>query len=166
MGLWVDMTRLLHHPRSRTHAASSTLNHGFFPNLQILRHAIVSCFILVMYVCCFILFSHLRHGIVSYFILDVCLAQYVCCFIFFVPFAVSLECCNSCDGILLSIVISNAGTDFNSNLLIQCLEFVFSNLFKISDMMVFVCWRLGMTTVLNLQFSYIVMHNFFLKLLT
>jgi len=48
VGLWVDMTRLLHHPRSRTHAASSTLNHEFFPNLQILRHAIVSCFILVM----------------------------------------------------------------------------------------------------------------------
>ncbi|XP_039819503.1 uncharacterized protein LOC120681903 [Panicum virgatum] len=48
VGLWVDMTRLLHHPRSRAHAASSTLNHGFFPNLQILRHAIVSCFILVM----------------------------------------------------------------------------------------------------------------------
>jgi len=80
---------------------------------------------------------------------------------FFVPFAVSLECCNSCDGILLSIVISNAGTDFNSNLLIQCLEFVFSNLFKISDMMVFVCWRPVMTTVLNLQFSYIVIHSFF-----
>ena len=80
---------------------------------------------------------------------------------FFVPFAVSLECYNSCDGRLLSIVISNAGTGFNSNLLIQSLEFVFSDLFKISDMMVFVCWRPGMTTVLNLQFSYIVMHDFF-----
>ena len=78
VGLWVDMTRLLHHPRSRTHAASSTLNHGFFPNLQILRHAIVSCFILVMYVCCFILFFPMRHGIVSCFIFDVCFAQYVC----------------------------------------------------------------------------------------
>jgi len=53
---------------------------------------------------------------------------------FFVPFAVSLECCNSCDGILLSIVISNAGTGFNSNLLIQSLDFVFSDVFKISDM--------------------------------
>ncbi|KAG2577874.1 hypothetical protein PVAP13_6NG128903 [Panicum virgatum] len=84
-GLWVDMARLLHHPRSRTQAASSTLNHGFFPNLQILRHGIVSCFILVMYVCCFILFSSLRHGIVSCFILDVFFAQYVCCFILFSP---------------------------------------------------------------------------------
>ena len=84
-GLWVDMTRLLHHPRSRTQAASSTLNHGFFPNLQILRHGIVSCFILVMFVCCFILFSSLRHGIVSCFILDVFFAQYVCCFILFSP---------------------------------------------------------------------------------
>ena len=48
--------------------------------------------------------------------------------------AVSLECYNSCDGILLSIVISNAGTGFNSNLLIQSLDFVFSDVFKISDM--------------------------------
>ena len=38
---------------------------------------------------------------------------------------------------------------------------MFSDLFKISDMMVFVCWRPGMTSVLNLQFRYIVMHIFF-----
>ena len=89
---------------------------------------------------------------------DVCLLLHS-----FLPFVTwyGLECYNSCDGILLSIVISNAGTGFNSNLLIQSLVFVFREVFKISDMMVFVCWRPGMTTVLNLQFSYIVMHNFF-----
>ena len=75
---------------------------------------------------------------------------------FFVPFAVSLECCNSCDGILLSIVISNAGTGFNKNLINPSLEFVFGDVFRINDMMVLVCWRPGMTSVYIIEFCFTV----------
>jgi len=35
-GLWVDVAQLIRHPCSRMQAACSTLNHGFFSNLQIL----------------------------------------------------------------------------------------------------------------------------------
>ena len=83
-----------------------------------------------------------------------------CCCISLFFFPDSLECHNSCDGRLavplLLTVISNARTGFNTNLINPSLEFVFSDVFRINDMMVLVCWRSGMTSVCNLQFCFTV----------
>jgi hypothetical protein len=43
---------------------------------------------------------------------------------------------------------------------------LFSDVFRISDMMIFVCLRPGMTSVCNLQFCYICDTEFLLKLLS
>ena len=83
-----------------------------------------------------------------------------CCCISLFFFPDSLECHNSCDGRLavplLLTVISNARTGFNTNLINPSLEFVFSDVFRINDMMVLVCWRPGMTSVYIIEFCFTV----------